>query len=169
MIRLSIQINLIFKMLSDNCYTVLLNTTAWFQGCPINLVVTSFTFSMAFWLTLPPDWNQSNENSQTAHKMSHYYKNTHIISTDIFCQSLDHYSNDSRVWNMLSKWQSHTVQATSAVKFTALSLWSQPTKDTKCYSGINKTFIERGRKVICFILLINVIPKLTILLGVGVW
>lgn len=76
----------------------------------------------------------------------HITMRAHIISTDIFCQSLDHSSQQCLPGTCLKKWQSRTVKTTWAVKFTDLSLWSQPTKDTKCYSGINKTFIEKGRK-----------------------
>lgn len=94
-----------------------------------------------------PDWNQCNENSQTAHKMSHGYENTYYF-----------YRYFLSVTRSLLKWQPCLAETcfkndspilqetTGAVKFTALSLWSQPTKDTKCYSGINKTFIEKGRK-----------------------
>lgn len=80
LIRLSIQFNLIFKRLSDNCQKDLLNTATQFQGCPINFILTGFSYSIAGFLTYSsPDWNQSNENSQTAHKMSHYYESTHYF------------------------------------------------------------------------------------------
>lgn len=79
-IRWSLQVNLIFRTLSDNCHKVLLNTAAQFQGCPINFILTGFPYSIAGFLTYSsPDWNQSNENSQTAHKMSHYYESTHYF------------------------------------------------------------------------------------------
>lgn len=93
------------------------------------------------------DWNQSNENSQTAHKMSHGSESTYYF-----------YRYFLSVSRSLLKWQACLAEAcctndtpvlqgtTGAVKFTALSLWSQSTKDTKCYSGINKTFIGKGRK-----------------------
>lgn len=49
-----------------------------FRFCPVNFVLTDFLYSITGFLTYSsPDWNQSNENSQTAHKMSHYYESMH--------------------------------------------------------------------------------------------
>ena len=147
LIRLSTPANLICKTLSDNCHWALLNTAAQFQGYPINFILTGFPYSIAGFLThSSPDWNQSNENSQTAHKMSHYYESTHHFYRYFLSVTRSPLKWHSASLKQALKWQPRTVKTTSAVKFTALSLWSQPPKDTKCYSGINKTFIGKGRK-----------------------
>lgn len=94
LIRLHTPANLICKTLSDNCHWALLNTAARFQGYPVNFILTGFPYSIAGFLThSSPDWNQSNENKLLI--KCHTTMRAHIISTDIFCQSLDHYSDDS--------------------------------------------------------------------------
>lgn len=119
-------------------FKVVLSVSSWQT---VHVPITGFPTSSS------ADWNQSNENSQTAHKMSHGYESTYYF-----------YRYFLSVSRSLLKWQPCLAETcckndspilqetTGTVKFTALSLWSQPTKDTKCYLGINKTFIERGRK-----------------------
>lgn len=77
--RLRVHVNLIFKMLSGNCHSLVKHSgpvsRLSYQLQPDRLP----TFRRRLPHSLSPDWNQRNENSQTAHKMSHYYESTHYF------------------------------------------------------------------------------------------